>query len=145
LKQARSPLAEALEADHRKLDDCFGRFLAAVERKDPRAAGDASDAIDEFDEALRRHTALEEEQLYSKTAGGKLASRESETAEEKRAREPCLEHVQIREVSGMIRRLLKEKEDLVSARGLAANLARRWDAHTTREEREVFPFISDMI
>jgi hypothetical protein len=28
---------------------------------------------------------------------------------------------------------------------LAANLARRWDAHTTREERELAALISDSI
>jgi hypothetical protein len=50
-----------------------------------------------------------------------------------------LEHVQIREVSGMMRRLLEEKRDLAAARALCGNLARRWEAHTAREEREVFP------
>ncbi len=49
------------------------------------------------------------------------------------------EHVQIRELSGMIVRLLAEKNDLEGTRRLAPNLARRWDAHTTREERDVFP------
>jgi hypothetical protein len=53
-------------------------------------------------------------------------------------RELRLEHVQVREVSAMIRRLLEEKNDLEGARRLAPNLARRWDAHTSREERELF-------
>ena len=39
----------------------------------------------------------------------------------------------------MIRRLLEEKGDLEGARRLSGNLARRWDAHTAREERELFP------
>ncbi len=39
----------------------------------------------------------------------------------------------------MIRHLLEEKNDLEGARRLAPNLARRWDAHTSREERELFP------
>jgi hypothetical protein len=49
-----------------------------------------------------------------------------------------LEHMQVREAAAMIRRLLDEKNDLEGARRLAPNLARRWDAHTTREERDLF-------
>ena len=41
------------------------------------------------------------------------------------------------ELSQMILRALTERQDLAAARALAGNLARRWDAHTTREEREV--------
>ena len=48
-----------------------------------------------------------------------------------------LEHVQIRELSGMMRRLLAGARDLEGARRLAGGLARRWDAHTAREEAEL--------
>lgn len=128
-------LAAALEAEHRRLDGLFGRFLAAAQSQDARAA---REAIEEFDDALRVHMALEEERLYPVPAGRKLVPGEGEQENDRVSRELLLEHVQIREVSGMMRRLLAEKEDLTGARSLAGNLARRWDAHTTREEREIF-------
>ena len=55
---------------------------------------------------------------------------------ERLGRELRLEHVQIRELSAMMRRLL-EQDDLAGAERLAANLARRWDAHTAREEKSL--------
>jgi len=131
-----SPLAARLEAEHRSLDELFGRFLAAAEARQTEAA---LEAIADFDDALRRHTGLEESDLYGAPAGRKLAAAGEETDGQQRDRELLLEHVQIREVSGMMRRLLAERRDLPGARALAANLARRWDAHTAREEREVFP------
>lgn len=131
-----APLGAALEAEHRRLDGLFGRFFAAVESRNARAA---LEAIEEFDEALARHTALEEERLYPEPPGRKLAASPLETESQRLSRELRLEHVQIREVSGMMRRLLFDKNDLAGARSLAGNLARRWDAHTAREEREVFP------
>jgi hypothetical protein len=127
-------LAARLVAEHRRLDELFGGFLAAVSAAD--AEGSFA-AIEAFDEALRRHTELEEEQLYPASLSEKLAAPEGEPEEARRFRELRLEHVQVREVSGMIRRLLAEKRDLEGARRLAGNLARRWDAHTAREEREV--------
>jgi hemerythrin-like domain-containing protein len=130
-------LAEALHREHRELDDLFGRFLAAASNGDPDAA---AVAIVAFDDALRRHTRTEEERLYpareSPGAGGLAPERES--VQPGIFRELRLEHVQIRELSAMMRRLLEEKADLESARRLAPNLARRWDAHTSREERELF-------
>ena len=126
-----TPLPALLAADHRRLDDLFGRFLAAATPEE--AAG----AIRAFDDALRRHTALEDEHLYGVRRGGKLAPSEDESARERLFRELALEHVQIRELSGMMGRLLEERGDLAGARALAGNLARRWDAHTVREEREV--------
>jgi hemerythrin-like domain-containing protein len=117
------------------LDQLFGRFLAAAETNQAAAL----EAISAFDDALRRHMDLEESDLYRRVAGRKLAAAGEETDGQQRDRELLLEHVQIREVSGMMRRLLAERRDLPGARALAANLARRWDAHTTREEREVFP------
>ena len=60
-------------------------------------------------------------------------------------RELLLEHVQIREVSGMMRRLLEEKRDPAAARALCGNLASRWEAHTAREEREVFPLFGQEV
>jgi Hemerythrin HHE cation binding domain len=128
-------LATSLEAEHRELDQLLGRFLAAI----TAGNGDAADAaLKEFDEILRSHTRREEERLYEKPAGRKLVPAQDEAAEIP-WRELLLEHVQIREVSGMMRRLMEEKRDLAAARALCGNLARRWDAHTTREEREVFP------
>ncbi len=129
-------LAAELEREHRRLDELFGRFLGAAQGGDAVIAGEA---IAEFDEALRRHTELEESRLYLRASGGKLAAPREETESDRRARELRLEHVQIREVSGMMRRLLSENGDLAGARALAGNLARRWDAHTTREERDIFP------
>ena len=130
------PFAGALAAEHRRLDQLFGEFLAAS------FAGDAAAArrsIERFDEALRKHTALEEESVFPLPAGRKLVpAQEEEPAGETLFRELRLEHVQIREVSGMILRLLVDNGDLAAARALAPNLARRWDAHTAREEREVF-------
>lgn len=133
------PLGALLAADHRRLDDLFGRFLAAATPEE------ATDAIRAFDEALRRHTALEDEHLFSARRGGKLAPTEGESGRERLFRELTLEHVQIREVSGMMARLLGERSDLAGARALAGNLARRWDAHTVREEREAFPLLRDQV
>ena len=131
-----SSLAALLEREHRDLDALFGRFLAAASNADAAAA---RDAIAAFDEALGRHTELEETRVIQAPAGHKLAPPESEEHDARLHRELLLEHVQVREVSAMIRRLLEEKSDLEGARRLAGNLARRWDAHTTREERELFP------
>jgi len=133
-EESLESLAARLLAEHRRLDGLFGSFLAAVFAAD--ADGSAA-AIEAFDEALRRHTELEEERLYPASPSEKLAAADGETQEARRFRELRLEHVQVREVSGMVRRLLTEKRDLEGARRLAGNLARRWDAHTAREEREV--------
>lgn len=128
-------LVERLAQDHRRLDGLFGMFLAA-------AAGgnveEARRAIEVFDGELRQHMALEEEHLLPEPAGDKLTPPEVESVHKQLFRELRLEHVQIREVSGMIQRLLAEKGDLGRALALAGNLARRLDAHTAREERELF-------
>jgi hypothetical protein len=128
-------LFEELLREHRELDELFGRFLAAVHAEDVEGA---AAAIAAFDDRLRRHTAREEETVFLAVAGEKLMEREAEDEPARRFRQLRLEHVQVREVAGMIRRLLSEKADLEGARRLASNLARRWDAHTAREEREVF-------
>jgi len=128
-------LATSLEAEHRELDQLLGRFLAAATAGDGEAAGAA---LKEFDQILRSHTRREEERLYEKPAGRKLVPAQDEAGEIP-WRELLLEHVQIREVSGMMRRLLEEKRDLAAARALCGNLANRWEAHTIREEGEVFP------
>ena len=117
------------------MDELFGSFLAAVQSG---AVEPARAAIEAFDVELRRHTAFEEERIYSRPVGPHpLAPRPGESGEDGRTRELLLEHVQIRELSQMILRALTERQDLAAARALAGNLARRWDAHTTREEREV--------
>ena len=131
-----APLQAQLASEHRRLDDLFGQFLSAATPEDAR------DAMDTFDDALRRHTALEDEHLYSVRRGGKLSATEGETDRERLFRELALEHVQIREVSGMMTRLLRERGDLAGARALAGNLARRWDAHTAREERDAYPLVA---
>jgi hypothetical protein len=132
-------LGALLAADHRRLDDLFGRFLAA------EGVEEATEAIRAFDAALRRHTALEDEHLFARRHGGKLAPAEGESGRERLFRELALEHVQIREVSGMMARLLGERSDLVGARALAGNLARRWDAHTAREESDAAALLEDLV
>jgi hypothetical protein len=129
-------IAGDLRREHRELDAMLGRFLAAA---DARLVPAALEAIAAFDDALRRHTALEEERVFGPPVGPGLVSPEGETVQAKLSRELRLEHVQIREVSGMMRRLVEADRDLAGARRLFPNLAHRWDAHTEREERELFP------
>jgi hypothetical protein len=131
---AGTTIAARLLSEHRRLDELFGGFLAAASAGD---VGAARAAIESFDEELRRHTALEEELLYPPAPAEKVVRRIEEDVPAKLSRELRLEHVQVREVSGMIRRLLAEKSDLEGAQRLAGNLARRWDAHTAREETEL--------
>jgi hemerythrin HHE cation binding domain-containing protein len=128
-------LFEELLREHRALDESLGRFLTAVHAEDVESA---AAAIVAFDDHLRRHTAREEETVFLAVTGEKLLEREAEDEQARRFRQLRLEHVQVRELAGMIRRLLSEKMDLEGARRLVPNLARRWDAHTAREEREVF-------
>jgi len=139
-EDAAAPLDELLRRQHRRLDDLLGRFLAAAEAGGP---GVAREAILAFDERLRRHTAFEEEHILGRARGEKLFPGPEEGERERLLRELLLEHVQIREVSGMIVRLITEKEDLASARRLLPNLLSRWDAHTGREEREIFPALKE--
>jgi hypothetical protein len=133
-----SSIADLLERDHRRLDYLFGGFLAAVSSGDVAAA---VRTIEEFDAALRRHTGLEEEHLFPLAPGESLSATPDESARGRLFRELRLEHVQIRELSGMILRLLGDRSDPAAARGLATNLARRWDAHTLREEREAYSLL----
>ena len=123
---------DALTKEHRSLDELFGRFLAAASAGD---AAEAARAIGDFDDALRHHTRLEEERLLTPSAT--LAASGGETPAERLHRELRLEHVQVRELSAMIRRLVEERGDVAGAIRLAGNFARRWDAHTEREEREL--------
>jgi hemerythrin HHE cation binding domain-containing protein len=124
---------EEMRHAHGRLDELLGRFLAATEA---RELAPAREAIAAFDEELRRHTAHEEEEVLPRAAGHRLAPAEVETPEARLGRELRLEHVQIRELSGVMRRLA-ETGDLEQARRLFGNLARRWDAHTAKEEREL--------
>lgn len=121
-----------LIADHRRLDDLFGRFLASADRES------AERAIRVFDDELRRHTAFEETEVFPEAPAGKLTARPGESDSDRLFRELRLEHVQIRELSGMMVRHLAPGGDPGAARALAGSLARRWDAHTGREEREGF-------
>src|SRR5262245_18701124 len=126
------PFATEIAAEHRELDAKLGRFLSAASAGEAPAA---REALADFDHALRRHTEREEERLFAPPPGRKLLPSEEESEPERLSRELRLEHVQIREVSGMMRRLLEESSDLDGARRLFGNLARRWDAHTAKEER----------
>jgi len=127
-------LRRSLIREHRSLDELFGRFLAAASAGDPEAA---LEAIGLFDDELRRHTASEEDSVLPAPEGRRLVP-DAEAGDASRLhRELRLEHVQVRELAAMIRRLLEQKRDLEGARRLAPNLARRWDAHTAREEREL--------
>ncbi len=121
-----------LIAAHRALDDLLGRFLAAAGAGELAAA---RESIAAFDDALRRHTAHEEERLFAPPPERKLVPPEEESDSSRLSRELRLEHVQIRELSGMMLRLVEENGDLAGAQRLFGNLARRWDAHTAKEER----------
>lgn len=135
MSESRASAGETVRSDHRRLDELFGRFLAALHASDAAAA---RDTIAAFDAALRHHTAFEEERLYPQAAAGRLDAPARETERKRLFRELRLEHVQVRELSGMLVRIVTEK-GLDAARGLTSNLARRWDAHTAREEREALP------
>jgi hemerythrin superfamily protein len=132
-------VADLLARDHRRLDDLFGRFLASADRE--TAAG----AIADFDEALCLHTALEEEHLFPTVPGGKLMAPPDESERDRLFRELTIEHVQIRELSEMIVRQLAQAADAGAAFALAGSLARRWDAHTAREEHEAYPSLRDSL
>ena len=127
-------LDDLLTQQHRGLDLLLGRFLSAAHGG---TAEDAREAMAAFDEELRRHMTLEEENLIPEAGGRKLAPGNEESDRERLTRELRLEHVQIRELSGMMRRVLEEKGEVEAARRLFPNLARRWDAHTAKEERSI--------
>jgi len=124
--------SEAIRTEHRDLDALFGALLRAVSSETLSTAADAAVL---FDEALRLHTKMEEA-FFPDPAEAKLIPAEGESGEAALFRELRLEHVQVRELSGMIRRVLSDSGDLAAARTLAATLANRWDKHTAREERE---------
>jgi hypothetical protein len=132
-------VADLLTRDHRRLDDLFGRFLGAADHES------AVRAIGDFDAALRVHTGLEEDHLFPFAPGGKLAAPPDESVRDRLFRELSLEHVQIRELSGMIVRQIGEGGDPRAAFALAGNLARRWDEHTLREENEAYPALVDAL
>lgn len=126
-------LAGIIVRDHRRLDDLLGLVLGAFGSADPGAAAESMDA---FDRELRRHTGFEDERLLAHSPGGKLVASEGEPDADRLRRELALEHVQIRELSGIILRLLGEN-DREGARRLLPGLMRRWEAHTAREERSL--------
>jgi len=127
-------LQERLTRQHRGLDTHLGRFLAAAQSG---AVEPAREAMAAFDDELRRHMALEEERLIPEASGQGLATGRDESDRERLGRELRLEHVQVRELSGMMRRVLEDTGDLAAALRLFPNLARRWDAHTEKEERSI--------
>jgi hypothetical protein len=127
--------AAAVAREHRALDQLLGRFFGAAHAGE---LADAREAMRNFDEELRRHTAFEEERVLPAAPPGsrKLLPGEEESDRDRLARELRLEHVQIRELSAMMLRHLEQDEPEGAVR-LAANLARRWDAHTAREEESL--------
>lgn len=129
-----APAERLIEKAHRDLDELLGRLLQALSAGESPRAGDAARR---FDDELRRHTEAEEDLLFPRRAGRKLLAEPGETEIEGLCRELRIEHVQLRELSGMIARLAAVESDLAGALHLVGNLARRWDAHTTREEREL--------
>jgi hypothetical protein len=130
---------DSIRGDHRDLDELFGRFLQACAAASLTAA---VEAIATFDDALRFHTRTEES-LFSEPRGEKLLASEGESPAETLFRELRLEHVQIRELSAMIRRVLGASADFAGAGHLAASLAKRWEAHTKREENEWLQLTAD--
>src|SRR5689334_14920535 len=122
-----------LHREHGRLDELLGRFFGAAHAG---AIEGARDAMRAFDDALRSHTADEEGRIFPPVSGRKLLPGEDEPETQRIGRELRLEHVQIRELSAMMLRLLEQK-DLAGAERLAGNLARRWGAHTAREEKEL--------
>ncbi len=127
-------LASRITSEHRALDDRLGRVISAIWAGD---AGEARAAAEEFDRELRRHTREEEELLLPDPSGHRLAPAAGESGRERLVRELRLEHVQVRELSGILVRRLSETVNFDEVRGLVSNLARRWDGHTRREEQEL--------
>ena len=123
--------ADALLCEHRDLDALLADFLSNASAG---ALGNAVDAIARFDDALRVHV-YSEEGWYPE-GSGKLVALEGESESDRMFRELRLEFVQIKELSGMIRRVLGESGDLAGAANLGGNLALRWEAHVKRSETE---------
>ncbi|MEP6769105.1 MAG: hemerythrin domain-containing protein [Acidobacteriota bacterium] len=123
--------AEALLLEHRDIDTLIESLLAAISTA---AVPSSVAAIVRLDDAIRVHSGFEE--VLFPAAPEKLVARAGDTQADELFRTLRLEHVQIREVSGMIRRTLAESGDLAGALALAANLASRWDSHIRREEKE---------
>lgn len=126
--------------DHRHLDDLLGRCLSVFASQDVTLAADAMMA---FDSELRRHTTAEDEHLFARLPKGKLVPGTDESEPERLRRELSLEHVQVRELSGMLVRMLTERRDLHSVNALFPSLLRRWDAHTSREESALLDLIPE--
>jgi hypothetical protein len=127
-------LAAFFAREHGWIEGFMGALLGAVSSDVEEAA---RSAVADLDDAIRRHTADEEERIIPAAASGKLVATADETDRERLARELRLEHVQIREVVGMMRRLIEERGDLAGAKALFGGLARRWDAHVEKEVREL--------
>ncbi len=136
----RDELASRIPAEHRALDDRLGHVISAAWSGE---GAQARAAAEEFDRELRRHTQEEEDVLLPPASGHGLAPAEGETERERLTRELRIEHVQLRELSGILVRRLSEGAASGEARGIVSNLARRWDAHTQREERELLSQIEN--
>ncbi|MCA1581015.1 MAG: hemerythrin domain-containing protein [Acidobacteria bacterium] len=129
---------EALLLEHRDIDALLEALLAALSAGALVGSVDALvgsiDAIARLDDAIRVHSGFEEGLFPA--APEKLVTRAGDTAGDPLFRLLRLEHVQIRELSGMIRCVLGDSGDLAGAFTMAANLASRWEAHVRREEKD---------
>jgi hypothetical protein len=130
------PLRSAIEETHRRLEERLGEFLTALGHGDAASAGAA---IQEFDTALRRYTEAKEKWLYPARETERLVPVEGETPEQALYRQLALEHVQLRELSGMLCRIIGEKSDIEGARRLVGRLLGRWDGHAGRTLTEALP------
>ncbi|HEY7368428.1 MAG TPA: hypothetical protein VIA29_00970 [Thermoanaerobaculia bacterium] len=130
------PLRAALEAAHGALEEKLGVFLTALARSDADTAGSS---IVDFDAALRRYTEAKERWLYPPRESERLVPAEDETPEQALYRQLALEHVQLRELSGMLCRIIGEKSDIEGARRLVGRLLGRWDGHSGRTMTEALP------
>jgi hemerythrin-like domain-containing protein len=127
----RGEFVSRLIADHRQLDNAFGRYLAAVEAAvwDP-----AAEALAVFDDMFRRHAGIEEEAVFSRM-------HDPSDPQPGEIRELALEHTQIRELCSISR--IKLRDGLFDdARSLSVNLARRFAQHEEREENHFYGLAS---
>jgi hypothetical protein len=129
-------LRKAIEAAHAGLEERLGAFLTLLGKGD---VDGAAEAIADFDAALRAYTEAKERWLYPPREGARLAPAENETPQEALYRQLALEHVQLKELSGMLSRVVAEKRDLEGARRLVGRLLGRWDSHAARTLTEALP------
>lgn len=122
-----------LAGEHRRLDDLFGRYLAALANA-PAAAALAE--LEAFDAAFRRHAGREEEFAFE--------GFDPDCEPARLVPELRLEHTQIRELCS-ISRVRLEAGNREDARALSGNLARRFARHEEREETILYPALESAL